>query len=46
MPMFMQCNPCKTFRKSTLLQINQLEILTRIFCDWTKVCGIGEGFWV
>ena len=24
--MYMQYNPCKTFRKSTLLQINQLEI--------------------
>ena len=26
MPMFMRYNPGKTFRKSTLLQINRLEI--------------------
>ena len=25
MPMFMQYGPCKTFRKSTRLQINQIE---------------------
>ena len=26
MPMYMEYNPCKMFRKSTLLQINELEI--------------------